>query len=117
MVIHHSQDYKQSAVKYYLKTHNQLENCRVFGRSRSSLQNWIKEYEMYGRIRPRKQTQKKAYKLSNQHVAFLKEQIEKKSDIFMADLQHLFHERFSDVCLFRVHIGRILRDNRKTRQL
>lgn len=45
---------------------------------------------MYGRIRPRKQTQKKAYKVSNQHVAFLKEQIEKKPDIFMYDLQNLW---------------------------
>jgi len=116
MVIHHSQDYKQSAVQYYLKTHNQLETCRVFGCSRSSLQNWIKEYEMYGRIRPRKQTQKKAYKVSNQHVAFLKEQVEKKPDIFMSDLQHIFHQKYPDVSLSRVHIGRILRDNRKTRK-
>ena len=75
MTTHHSQDYKQSAVQYYLKTHNQLETCRVFGCSRSSLQNWIQEYRLYGRIRARKQTHKTAYKVSKEHVAFLKEQL------------------------------------------
>ena len=42
---HHTEDYKLSAVRYALKTDNQVETCEVFDCKRQSLQRWIKEYE------------------------------------------------------------------------
>jgi len=38
---HHTEDYKLSAVKYALRTDNQVETCEVFDCKRSSLQDWI----------------------------------------------------------------------------
>jgi len=35
---HHTEDYKLSAVKYALRTDNQVETCEVFDCKRSSLQ-------------------------------------------------------------------------------
>ena len=42
---HYTEDYKLSAVRYALKTDNQVETCEVFDCKRQSLQRWIKEYE------------------------------------------------------------------------
>jgi transposase-like protein len=45
---HHTEDYKLSAVKYALRTDNQVETCEVFDCKRSSLQDWLKLYEEIG---------------------------------------------------------------------
>jgi transposase-like protein len=45
---HHTEDYKLSAVKYALRTDNQVETCEVFDCKRSSLQDWLKLYEETG---------------------------------------------------------------------
>ena len=39
---HKSDDYKLSAVKYYLTIKNQKNTCRIFGCSERSLMRWIK---------------------------------------------------------------------------
>ena len=45
---HHTEDYKLSAVKYALRTDNQVETCEVFDCKRSSLQEWIDLYQKTG---------------------------------------------------------------------
>jgi transposase-like protein len=45
---HYTGDYKLSAVKYALRTDNQVETCEVFDCKRSSLQDWIKLYNETG---------------------------------------------------------------------
>ena len=45
---HHTEDYKLSAVKYALRTDNQVETCEVFDCKRSSLQDWIDLYQKTG---------------------------------------------------------------------
>ena len=42
---HKSQDYKLSAVKYYLKSKNASETCRIFECSSRSLMRWVKKYK------------------------------------------------------------------------
>jgi len=51
---HHTEDYKLSAVRYALKTDNQVETCEVFDCKRQSLQRWIQEYEATGSITNKK---------------------------------------------------------------
>ena len=46
MTKHKSQDYKLSAVKYYLKSKNASETCRIFECSSRSLMRWVKKYEI-----------------------------------------------------------------------
>ena len=47
---HHNEEYKLSAVKYALRTDNQVETCEVFYCKRSSLQHWLKLYEETGSV-------------------------------------------------------------------
>ena len=56
---HHTEDYKLSAVKYALRTDNQVETCEVFDCKRSSLQEWIYLYQKTGS--PVRKTRKKCF--------------------------------------------------------
>lgn len=42
---HHSEDYKLSAVKYYLKINNQVKTCEIFKCSERSLMRWTDKYK------------------------------------------------------------------------
>jgi isfu1 transposase len=113
---HHTEDYKLSAVKYALRTDNQVETCEVFDCKRSSLQEWIDLYQKTGS--PVRKTRKNgvAYKVKKEHIHFLRAELKKKPDIFMPDLKGLLEQKYPDVSLTSVHIGRLLRDNNKTRK-
>ena len=53
---HHTEDYKLSAVKYYLDNDIDMrETCEIFRCSYVSLYRWVKRYEKQGNIK-RKQT-------------------------------------------------------------
>ena len=41
MKSHKSEDYKITAVKYYLKINNQVETCKIFNCSERSLILWL----------------------------------------------------------------------------
>ena len=41
MGIHHTTDYKEHAVKYYMKCKNYVETCEVFDCERTSLMRWV----------------------------------------------------------------------------
>ena len=48
---HKSEDYKLSAVKYYLNNDISLDNvCEIFNCPRQSLYRWVKRYEELGKI-------------------------------------------------------------------
>ena len=43
---HKSEDYKLSAVNYYLtENFNQLQTCKIFKCSRRSLMRWVNKYK------------------------------------------------------------------------
>ena len=64
---HESQDYKLSAVKYYLKSKNASETCRIFEFSPQSLMGWVKKYQTSQSIE-RKDRVNVAYKINKQHI-------------------------------------------------
>ena len=41
---HKSEDYKISAVKYYLKTKHKTNTCEIFECSQRSLMRWVNKY-------------------------------------------------------------------------
>jgi transposase-like protein len=47
---HNSEDYKLSAVKYYLKIDNQTKICEIFKCSERSLMRWVDKYKKVWRI-------------------------------------------------------------------
>ena len=113
---HHTEDYKLSAVKYALRTDNQVETCEVFDCKRSSLQDWIDLYQKTGSPVRKTRKNRVAYKVHKEHIEFLRAELKKKPDIFMPDLKKLLEQKYPDLSLTSVHIGRLLRDNNKTRK-
>ena len=113
---HHTEDYKLSAVKYALRTDNQVETCEVFDCKRASLQRWIEKYRETGSPIRTTRRQRTAYKVKKEYVDFLRQELHKKPDIFMEDLRTLLVGKYPDADISREHIGRLLRDNDKTRK-
>ena len=103
-------------MKYALRTVNQVETCEVFDCKRSSLQDWIDLYQKTGSPDRKTRKNRVAYKVKKEHIEFLREELKKKPDIFMGDLKILLEKKYPEVSLTRVHIGRLLRDNNKTRK-
>ena len=110
---HKSEDYKLSAVKYYLiENKTQLEVCKIFNCSSRSLMRWVEKYNKNGRIK-RENKKPVAYKVYKKHVKFLLDEIKNNKTITMTDLKHKLKEKFK-IELSRFHINRIVKDNNIT---
>ena len=55
MLKHHTEDYKISAVNYYLEHNTDMrETCEIFKCSYKSLYRWIKRYKTQGNIKQKR---------------------------------------------------------------
>ncbi len=73
---HKSEDYKLSAVNYYLtENFNQLQTCKIFKCSRRSLMCWVNKYKQTSEIL-RQNRIPVAYKLQNDKVKYILKLIE-----------------------------------------
>ena len=111
---HKSNDYKLSAVNYYLvEDKTQQEVCKIFKCSRRSLMRWVERYKKDGNvdIRYRKPF---AYKVKKEYVNFLLQELKKNKTINIEDLLHLLKNKYPDVDLNKSHINRIIKDNNIT---
>ena len=110
---HKSEDYKKSAVEYYLVgDKSQLEVCEIFKCSARSLMRWVEKYEKEGEIK-RQNRKPVAYKVRKEHVKLLLDEITKNKTITMSELMLKLKEKFN-VSLSRFHINRIINDNNIT---
>ena len=82
---HKSEDYKLTAVKYYNHNKNQVKTCKIFNCSERSLMRWVNKYNKYHDIK-RKTRKYIAYKIKNEYVKFLKDEIHKDKTITILDL-------------------------------
>ena len=110
---HKSDDYKLSAVKYYLKIKNQKETCRIFGCSERSLMRWVEKF-MNTKSVKRKTRKYVAYKVKKEYVEFIKKEIKNDKTITMNDLLQKLKEKYSDVKLSKMQIYRVVKDNNIT---
>ena len=77
MPTHKSNDYKLTAVQYYLvEDTTQEEVCKIFKCSPRSLMRWFEKYENDGEIK-RENRKPVAYKVHKEHVKFLLDEINK----------------------------------------
>jgi transposase len=94
---HKSEDYKKSAVEYYLVgDKSQLEVCEIFKCSARSLMRWVDKYEKEGEIK-RQKRKPVAYKVRKEHVKFLLYEITKNKTITMSELMLKLKEKFNGV--------------------
>jgi len=109
-----SNDYKLTAVNYYLvEDKTQEEVCKIFKCSRRSLMRWVERYENDGNvnIHYRKPV---AYKVKKEYVDFLLQELKKNKTITIEDLLYLLKNKYPDVDLNKSHINRIIKDNNIT---
>ena len=88
---HHSEDYKISAVKYYLKYKISMEDtCKIFDCNYKALYRWIKCYSIDGNIK-RKQTKKKSYKITNDITKYVLSLVKKNVNITRKRLRDKYY--------------------------
>ena len=117
MTNHKSEDYKLSAVNYYLtEDTSQLETCRIFKCTPRSLMRWVQQYKKEGNvnIHYRKPV---AYKVKKEYVKFLLDEIKKNKTITLYELTEKLKETYKDIDLSTTQIFRVINDNNITLKL
>ena len=117
MPSHKSNDYKLTAVQYYLlEDKSQLETCRIFKCSSRSLMRWVERYKKEGNvnIHYRKPV---AYKVKKEYVKFLLDEIKKNKTITLYELTEKLKEKYKEVDLTTTQIFRVINDNNITLKL
>ena len=96
MGTHKSDDYKITAVEYYLtEDTTQEEVCRIFKGSVRSLMRWVERFENNGNVK-RNNRPAVAYKIKKEQVRFLLDEIKKNKTITIDDLLVKAKEKFID---------------------
>lgn len=91
---HHTEDYKLSAVKYYLEYETTMrETCEIFKCSYKSLYRWIKRYKQQKDIK-RNKTIKKPYKITNDIENYVLELVKKNVNITLWELSKLVNIKY-----------------------
>ena len=91
---HHSEDYKISAVNYYLEHEIDMRTtCTIFNCSYKSLYRWIKRYETQCNIR-RKETKKKPYKITLEIEKYVLSLVKKNVNVTLWELSKLVNGKY-----------------------
>ena len=109
-----SADYKETAVQYYLlEDRTQEDVCKIFKCTPRSLMRWVERYKKEGNvnIHHRKPV---AYKVKNEHVKLLLDEIKQNKTITLQELLQKLKEKYKDVDLTTTQIFRVIRDNNIT---
>ena len=81
----YSSDLKIKAVKYYLKIKNYTKTCEIFECSIRSLKRWIDKYNKIGDVKRKKRIEI-SYKITKDHIKFIKKMVKSNPDILMRNL-------------------------------
>jgi len=112
---HHSEDYKLSAVKYYLKHDQDMRNtCKIFDCKYQSLARWVKTYKKQGNVK-RKTRKNKNIKVTPKIVKFIKEYVKKYPTTTLWEFSKLVNKEFK-ISLTDKTIYNILHRNKITRK-
>ena len=112
---HHTEDYKETAVKYYLENKEDMRNtCKIFKCKFQSLARWIKTYKNKGNIN-RKTRKNHNLKITPEIEKFVKEYVRKYNTITLWELSKLVNEKYK-VHLTDMSIYNILHKHKLTRK-
>ena len=108
---HKSEDYKISAVDYYLdSSKTQKEVCDIFKCSVRSLMRWVERYEDEDSLK-RHNREPISYKVKKEHVKFALDEIKNNKTITIEVLLSKLKNKFKDLELTRRHLANIIKDN------
>ena len=112
---HHTEDYKKSAVKYYVRQNENIRNtCKIFDCKKSSLQRWITRYKTQKNIH-RKTRSNHNLKITPEITQFVKQYVRKYNTTTLWELSKLVYEKYN-VHLTDGSIHNILQNQRITRK-
>ena len=111
MPTHKSDDYKLTAVQYYLVENKTQEDvCKIFKCTPRSLMRWVERYNTEGNVnihyRP-----PIAYKVKKEYVKLLLDEIKKNKTITIHELQEKLKDKYKDIKLSTTQIFRVINDN------
>ena len=111
---HKSEDYKISAVEYYLvEDKSQEEVCKIFKCSPRSLMRWVEKYNNDGEIK-RYNKKPVAYKITKDQVKYALKEINKNKTITMDDLLSKIKINYPSFDLSSRQLSRVVKDNNIT---
>lgn len=114
---HKSEDYKLTAVNYYLtENNNQLQTCKIFKCNRRSLMRWVNKYKQTSKIL-RQNRKPVAYKLQKDEVKYILKLIENDKTITMSDLLNKIKMKYPIFDVSRRHLSNLVKDNNITLKL
>ena len=114
MTTRKSNDYKITAVNYYLvEDKTQEEVCKIFKCNPRSLMRWVERYKKDGNvdIHYRKPI---AYKVKKEYVEFLLHEIKNNKTITLQELLQKLKDKYKGVDLTTTQIFRVIKDNNIT---
>ena len=112
---HHTEDYKETAVKYYLDNNEDMrDTCEIFNCKFQSLARWIERYKQQGNIN-RKTRKNHNLKITPEIEKFVKEPVRKYNTTTLWELSKLVNEKFN-VYLTDMSIYNILHKYKLTRK-
>jgi transposase len=117
MPTHKSNDYKLTAVQYYLvEDKTQEEVCKIFKCTPRSLMRWVSQYKKEGNVN--KHYRKPiAYKVKKEYVKLLVDEINKNKTITLHELNQKLKDKYKDANLSTTQIFRVINDNNFTLKL
>jgi transposase len=117
MPSHKSNDYKLTAVQYYLVEDNRQEEvCKVFKCTPRSLMRWVNQYKKEGNVNKHYRNPV-AYKVKEEYVKLLVDEINKNKTITLHELNQKLKDKYKDANLSTTHIFRVINDNNITLKL
>ena len=116
MTKHKGEDYKISAVQYYLENNTSyVITCEIFKCSERSLKRWIEKYNKKKSIK-RYNRKSVSYKITKEQVNYALNLLKKNEQISMDELAKSIKDKFKDFNITPQHLGKVIRDNNKTRK-
>ena len=113
---HKSEDYKTTAVKYYLKNSvSMIEVCKIFNCSKQSLSRWVEKYKETGKIK-RNNRKPVSYKITKKQVEYAIQKLKDNEQITMKELVKIIKKKHKTFDITSQHLGKVIRDNNKTRK-
>jgi len=113
---HKSEDYKITAVKYYLENDtNYTKTCEIFKCSERSLKRWIERYEELEEIK-RLNRKSKSYKITKEQVKYAIQKLKENVQITMEELHKIIKKKYMEFDITPQHLGQVIRDNNITRK-
>lgn len=107
---HKTEDYKLSAVKYYLSNNFSLDYvCNIFDCKKQSLARWIERYKDCKNIERHNRTSI-SYKISKEQLLYAIKLLKNNEQITIIELKKLIMLKYPDFNITSQHLGIVLQE-------